>query len=410
LLRALNRIGAGVASHSRLQRPLDADRLIDTARQRTGLDDFGEPDLHGPLKILTRSLEAEAKMSFIGRIATRSDLLHLLANRLRLQADRSRYPQIGAERIERPIFILGLPRSGSTLLHQLLAQDKAHHIPVMWEVRRPSPPPGLAEATRAARIRKTAREAQWFNHMAPPFKRIHPLGARLPQECIEILSHSFTSSRFHTTHFVPTYQAWLDQQDLTPAYQWHRRFLQHLQWRDPRKRWVLKAPAHLFALDALLNTYPDAAILQMHRDPRTAMGSMLSMTVVVQSVFSDHVNSDRIAREVTERWGEMMERAMRVRARAERSSAATFIDIDYTELVHAPLRTVARIYRRLNLTLTPETRAGMHAWLAGHRQHRHGRHHYSLEEFGLDADEQAKRFRHYMRAFNIPLETSTSSR
>lgn len=398
LLRTLNRLATGTG----LKRPLNAAAIIRSAERRTKLHDFGEPDVHAPLEILTRSLANEAELSLAGHIVTRGDLIHLLVNRLRLQADRMRHPEIGGERIDRPVFIIGLPRSGTSLLHELLAQDPAHRAPLTWEVRRPSPPPALTDSAHDPRVRKTARELAWFNRLNPRFKSIHPVGAFLPQECIEIFSHTFTSSRFSTTYFVPAYQRWLDARALTPTYAWHKRFLQHLQWRQEPRRWILKTPVHLFALDTLLRTYPDASIVQTHRDPATAMGSLLDMTAALQRVFSARRDRSRIAGEVA-RWAAAMEQAMQVRARAQAESATPFIDVAYTELASAPVETVERIYRELGLTLTSEARGNMRAWMAHHPQHRHGVHHYSLAEFGVDAEETAELFQGYLNAFDAPL-------
>lgn len=404
LLNGLRGIGPGVMRRVRIRQSLDVEALITAAKRRTHLCDFGEPCPNEPLERLTRSLNGEAALSFIGRLVAHEDLVHLLANRLLLQADRDRYPGIAAQRIERPLFITGLPRSGTTFLHELLAQDPAHRAPLTWEVRRPSPPPALSGAGRAVRIREAERELRSFAMMAPRFKRIHPMGACLPQECIEILSYTLFSARFHTSYFVPAYQTWLDAQDMAPAYAWHKRFVQHLQWGDARDRWVLKAPAHLFALDALLRIYPDAVIVQTHRHPTSVIGSMLSMTTVLQEAFSSGRDRHVVALDVIRRWSMMMERAMRERARAEQGLGCTFIDVDYGDLTRAPVNTVRRIYRRLGWRLNAEALTGMRAWLAGHPQHRDGPHLYSLEEFGFSTGEITRLFQNYILRYEVPVE------
>lgn len=399
LLRGVNALGKRAPSGWGFKRPLEPAELFEQAHQRTGLDDLGDPGLEESINRLINSLEGEAGLSPFGRLAAHADLLQLLVNRLHLTADRERHPGIRKQRIIRPVFITGLPRSGSTLLHQLLSLDERHRAPLTWEVRRPSPPPGLSDGRRDGRIRATARELRWFARLAPQFKRIHPLGAELPQECIDILSHSFASPRFHTNYFVPSYQAWLDTLDQTPAYVWHQRFLQHLQWQGDPRQWVLKAPAHMFALKALLGVYPDAVVVQTHRDPREVIGSMVSMTVTLQRVFSDRVDPQAVAAEVISRWSTMLEREMRVRQRTEHDSGNNFFDVAYPEFIDAPLETVAALYRHLGLHLTEKTRARMVAWLKRNPQHRHGVHHYSLAEFGLDSDEAVSRFAAYTRTF-----------
>src|SRR5687768_3893168 len=177
----------------------------------------------------------------------------------------------------------------------------------------PSPPPEARSYRTDRRIAKATRQLAWFDALTPEFKAIHPLGAQLALECIAIMSPTFLSPRFHTTYHVPTHQEWLERQDLKAAYRFHRRFLQQLQWRAPAKRWVLKAPAHLFAFDALLETYPDARIVQTHRDPLTVLASVASLTAVLQRAFTDELDLGEIGREVSRRWTNGLERAMRLR-------------------------------------------------------------------------------------------------
>jgi hypothetical protein len=172
------------------------------------------------------------------------------------------HPEIIDRPIYQPIFVTGLPRSGTTLLHNLLAQDPAIRVPLAWEVMLPVPAPERAGYETDARIARVERMLRWFSRLAPEFKTIHPLGARLPQECVALTSYAFRSSQFHITYHVPTYQVWLLHQT-QGDYTFHRTFLQYLQWRCPAQRWALKAPAHLFELDALRKTYPDAYIVHM---------------------------------------------------------------------------------------------------------------------------------------------------
>ena len=264
--------------------PLNDEAMLDAVRRKTHLDDFGAEDFRGPLKLLLKSLEHEAGLSWLGRILARYDVCALLANRLRLIRDRSLYPEIAAGRIASPLFVAGLPRTGSTLLHHLLAQDPNNRVLRAWEVLAPSPPPAPSSESTDPRIAAARRQFRWFDRIAPEFKTIHPLGAELPLECIAPLADSFVSSRFNTNYRVPSYQAWFEQQDQRPAYEFHRAILQHLQARFPGARWVLKAPTHLWNLDALFATYPDAVVVQTHRDPATVLASVASLTAVLRAV------------------------------------------------------------------------------------------------------------------------------
>ena len=292
---------------------LDEQRLLDAACRETGIPSFGDEGFREPLRLLLRALESEGRLTLLGRIAARADIAGLLTTRLRLEADRKRYPAIADEAIRRPLFVVGLPRTGSTLLHHLLAQDPGGRVARAWEVMEPSPPPERARYETDARIGRAARRLAWFDRIAPDFKRIHPLGAELPLECIAIMSASFASPRFHTTYHVPSYQAWLASADLSPAYDFHRRFLQHLQWRAPAGHWVLKAPSHVFGFEPLFATYPDAVVVQTHRDPLTVLASVASLTLVLQRAFTDHLDLAEIGAEVTERWSSGLERAMQAR-------------------------------------------------------------------------------------------------
>ncbi len=247
------------------------------------------------MQVLLRAYETEAELSFVGRICVHGDSVRLLSNRLRLVADRRRHPGIAAEVIRRPLFITGLPRSGTTFLHALLAQDPAHRAPQVWEVMHPSPRPRRRPTPPIARITTTARQLKLVDILMPDFKKVHLIGARLPQECIAITSHDFRSYSFETMSAVHSYRVWHDRQDKRPEYEFHRHFLQHLQWRCPGQRWVLKAPGHLLALEALLQVYPDAGIILTHRDPLKVLASCASFTEVLRSAFSDRVDKASLA-------------------------------------------------------------------------------------------------------------------
>ena len=250
--------------------------------------------------------------------------------------DRARHPGIAEERIRQPLFIVGLPRTGSTLLHHCWPRTR----PAGWRRRgkswRPRRPPSARATRRDPRIREAERQLRWLDVLAPDFKAIHPLGAQLALECIAIMGYAFLSPRFHTTYHVPTYQEWLERQDLRPAYEFHRRVLQHLQWRTPADRWVLKAPSHLWGFEALFATYPDALVVQTHRDPLTALASVASLTAVLQGAFTDELDLAEIGLEVTRRWATGLERAMQVR-RSGILPAERFLDVNYDELVADPV-------------------------------------------------------------------------
>src|SRR5215475_11013057 len=319
---------------------LNAPNLLAAARRRTYLHDFGDPALQEPLWRLVQSMEGEARLNFIGRVAAREQLTHMLMNRLKMERDRQQHSDIAAEQIRRPLFITGLPRTGSTFLHGLLAQDPANCVPFHWEIRDPSPPPERATHETDPRIERAARQIRWFFRLAPEFRKIHSVGSRDPEECTVILSHAFLSSQFSSTWFVPSYQAWLEQQDL-----------QHLQWHCPRQRWVLKAPLHLPGLRALFATYPDANVIILHRDPLEVVASVASLHVTLRRTFSDAVDLLVVGPEVTRMLAEDIRRGFEVRD-AGCAPVEQFVDVWYEQLLHKPLDVVWRIYRQFDLPLT----------------------------------------------------------
>jgi Sulfotransferase family len=396
----LRRAGRAVDGPARRFVRLDETRLLATARRRTGLYDFGDVAFQEPLRRLLQSLQAEAQLNLVGRVAAREDLTRILVNRLKLEHDRQQHPQIAAEEIHRPVFITGLPRSGSTLLHGLLAQDTANRVPVNWETLHPSPPPEWATHDTDRRINLADREIRWFSRLAPEFRKIHPVGARLPEECVVILSHSFLSFQFSSTYFVPSYQAWLEQQDLRPAYRYHRQFLQQLQWRCARERWVLKAPPHLPGLHALFAVYPDARVIVTHRDPLEVVASVASLHAVLRQTFSDAVDPQQVGPEVAEMLAGDIRRGVAMRDNGC-GSPDRFLDVTYTALLSDPLAVVRQIYEHFELPLTAATDARMRHFLAQHPQDRDGRHEYSLEQFGLDARREGARFRDYRERFGL---------
>jgi len=400
-LRQIIRRGArAVEGPGRRLVRLDEDSLLAAACRRTRLDDFGDPAFRDPFQRLLRSLKSEAKLNLFGRIAAREDITRILANRLKLQRDRREHPEIAAEEVRRPLFITGLPRSGSTLLYGLLAQDRSNRVPLNWETLHPSPPPEWATHETDRRIDRAEREIRWFSRLAPEFRKIHPVGARLPEECVVILSHSFLSFQFSSTYFVPSYQSWLEQQDLSPAYRFHRQFLQHLQWRCGSERWVLKAPPHFPGLRALFSTYPDANVILTHRDPLEVVASVASLHTVLRQTFSDAVDPLEVGPEVTLMLADDIRRGLQARDEC-RVPAERFFDVAYTALVDDPLATVRRIYAHFDLPLTAATEARIQRFLAEHPQDEHGRHEYSLEQFGLDADSERERYRSYRERFGL---------
>jgi hypothetical protein len=379
---------------------LDEEGLIAAARRRTRLDDFGDPAFREPLRLLLHALETEARLNLVGRVAAREDVTRILVNRLELQRDRQQNPGIAAAEIRSPLFITGMPRSGSTLLHGLLAQDPANRVPLNWETLHPSPPPEWATHDTDRRIERAEREIRWFSLLAPQFRKIHPVGARLPEECVVILSHAFLSFQFSSTYFVPSYQSWLEQQDLSPAYRYHRQFLQHLQWHCGSDRWVLKAPPHLPGLRALFTVYPDAGVIMTHRDPLEVVASVASLHTVLRQTFSDAVDPLEVGPEIAGLLAGDIRRGLQ-QLDDGCVPPSRLLNVTYTALIADPLAVVRQIYAQFDLPLTAATETRMQRFLAEHPRDREGHHEYSLEQFGLDAARERERFRAYRERFGL---------
>jgi len=372
-----------------------APDLIETAKRRCRLDDFGEGDFFEALSRLLESCEREAQLNLIGKIALKTDVLETLCSRLQMERDRQLYPQIAQQEIREPLFIVGLPRSGTTLLHSLLAADPEHRCPLMWEVRSPTPP---TVADEKRRIQCANRSCKFFNWLAPGFRYVHAVGAEVPQECISLMTPTFVSDQFDAMYYVPSYRAWFFQQDLRPAYEYHRRFLQHLQFRRAGRRWVLKAPTHMFAMPALLSVYPDALFVQTHRMPVDAMASVSSLVTILRSAFSDAVDPVTVCREAIEYWSETMEKFLNER---DRLASKRICDVEFDEISRDPIAAVRRIYEHFGWSLSEQAEQRMRILVASHAQRKPGNHRYHLSQFGFTAEEVLSEFEPYCERFGL---------
>jgi hypothetical protein len=397
LMRAANRVARPL---SRLV-TLYPDELLQQAVRRTGLSDFGAESFREPLHVLLRAYDREARLTFAGRIAARANTLRLLEHRLWFEEYRKRHPEIAAQSIQRPLFIISLARAGTTLLHRLLAQDPDNRTPRSWELMLPIPPPEADSYETDARIEKAERALRLFERLlAPKLRSVHELGARLPEECLMIMAYSFRSFQFPSMHYVPTYQRWMEDHDLGPAYTYHRCVLQHLQWRHRAERWVLKAPAHIFGIEDIFATYPDAGIIHLHRDPLEVAASLTSLTVAIYAAFSEGIDPHAVGRDLVESLHSGLERYIRARNRAG-ARQARFLDIDYRDLTRDPMATVRRIYDFFAIPLTDQADARMRRFLAENPQAKHGVHRYSLAQFGIDREAEARRFQSYCERFGV---------
>jgi sulfotransferase family protein len=369
--------------------------LIDTAKRRCGLDNFGEGEFREALSRLLDSCQDEAQLNLVGRIALKTDLLEILSARLQMERDRQMYPDIARQEISEPLFILGLPRSGTSVLHRLLGADPEHRSPLMWEVRSPSPPTRHDEKRR---IQRAAQSCNFFNWLVPTFRHAHTVGAEVPQECVSLMTPTFLSDQFDAMYYIPSYRAWFFRQDLRPAYEYHRRFLQHLQFRRAAHRWILKAPTHMFALPALLSIYPDALFVQTHRTPVDAMASVSSLMTILRSAFSDAVDPFIVSREAIDYWSETMSRFLPERDRLARNRIC---DVQYDDIRRDPIPVIRRIYEFFGWSLSREAEHNMRVLIAEQARRQSANHRYDLSQFGANADDVLRAFAPYCERFGL---------
>lgn len=383
---------------------LDSGALLNAAIKKTGLNDFGDPSFREGMEAFVNSAQHEGNLNLLGRIAARDLVVNLLTHRLQLQGYWHKHPALEQEEIRRPFIIVGLPRTGTTALYNLLSQDSAHRMPMGWEVTEPFPLPEEATFETDPRIAKVQKQHDNFNKMLPSLYSMHPRAARLPEECQEITAHAFASVGLSTMLTVPSYQEWLVLQDFRNALAFHKRFLKYLQSGIARERWLLKSPGHVQYLPTLLETYPDAAIVQTHRDPLTVMASVSSITFTVRGFFCDNVDRLSVGQNQLSFWSRLMQKLVEARTHlSDRSDQ--FFDVQFQDIVHNPLETVQQIYAYFGFELKDETKKRMEHHLEEHRlekfRKKHGAHMYTPELFGLDPTRDWKLFSEYCERFKV---------
>jgi hypothetical protein len=383
---------------------LQPEALIAHAAKQAGLNDFGSDYFRGPLARLCRSLEEDAQLTALGRLMARQDILRLLVNRLQFIDIFKRHPEIAEQEIKAPIFILGMPRTGTTSLHELMALDPQFRAPLSWEVAYPFPPPETASYRSDPRIRQCEEELARVDQLLPDFRNMHPMGAELPQECVALFAYDFVSMIFDVQFRVDQYQQWLVAEDMTEVFKNHRRWLQLLQWKCPGDTWVLKSPQYLWNIDDMLREYPDARVVQTHRDPLKVAMSIGSLASTLRGLGSNDRDLARTTRAYADLLHFGTERTMSARQRGLLASDRV-IDVQFAEFRKGEVAAVRRIYEYFGLELSHDKAAMMQGFLDnGRESERHGKHTYSLAESGLDLSAERERFAAYQSSYQIPSE------
>jgi hypothetical protein len=372
--------------------------LHTSASRITGLDDFGADDYREGLQVLLASYARESALTPLGRKVMRSFLRGALVARLLSEATWQRHPEHAQVRVERPVFVTGLPRTGTTALHRLLTADPAHQGLELWLTEAPQPRPPR-ETWDDNPIFAAIQDAYREHHLAhPEFMGVHYMSADQVEECWQLLRQSMMSISFECLAHVPAYSQWLQEQDWTGAYRRHRRNLQLIGLPDADRRWVLKNPSHLFALNALLAVYPDALVVQTHRSPGVAIASVCSLNAQASQGWSEVFYGEAVGRAQLDLWARGLDRFMADRTRYDPEH---FIDVDYDDFVADPMRTVEEIYARLGSPISMQARTAMAALhgesTAGARRPAHR---YQLADFGLTPDQVDNRFAEYLARFS----------
>lgn len=393
-------IKAAAADPAASNQVIAPDALVAAARARTGLEDFGAAPLMEPLSVLCCSLNEELEFHALGRSYLYGQLAGILSTRLRLEALWAKHPQILDLPVERPIIIVGLPRSGTTILHRLLARDPMKRTSPFWEQLMPLP---LGDPTELLpepdlRVALVAKSIETVNTIAPDLRQMHELLVDEPDEDLTLLFFAFSSLQFEWSYRVPSYSRYYQGADHTEGYRYFRKVLQTLQWLRGGSRWVLKAPQHLEQLKPLLTVFPDATLVQTHRDPLPAIVSLSSLTSYGGRRYFDHPNPHAIGTHIAA----IVERLLRKGVEDRLPGDERFVDVQFTDFLADPIGTVKRVYAVSGDELTAAAQHRMETWIARNRQGKHGEHEYAAEDFGFDLADLRARLRFYQDAYDVP--------
>lgn len=383
---------------------LDPERLIDEACQLAGSEDFGDDDTwRQGLERVIDGLVNESRLSELGVQIAAADVVMPLKNRLQITRWRSNHPEIARQEIRQPVVIVGQPRTGTTILYDLLAQDPQLRPPLTWEVDRPFPVPSPDTYHTDPRIAETQAGIDLAEQLMPGFQAFHPMGALVGQECVRITAGQFCSMIFSVQYRLPSYYKWLlYEADHLPAYRYHRMFLQHLQ-SGVAGQWLLKSPAHLWQLDALVQHYPDALIVEMHRDPLNVISSVSALTSHLRLMASDQASVEEAAAQSREEIVVGLDREMKIRDSGVLRPGQV-VDVRFVDFIRDPLATIRTLYGKLDRELTEATEQRMRDYLAAHPGDGGGSR-YTWVQTGLDAAAVREQVAAYQQCYDVPSET-----
>jgi len=378
------------------------EEFLAAASKETGLEDYGSDAFREGLEVYCQSAFSEAGLNDVGVMAVSGNIVSSLANRLRVVDWATRHPDVADERIDAPLVVIGMFRAGTTLLSNLLDQDRRNRPLLRWEAGDSVPPPTPSDFRSGPRVDAVRASAEMLEQLNPQMAVVHHEEADGPTECISVMSQDFKSLALEAITNVPTYGRWLQDVDQRSAYEYHRLVLRVLQNGGVRGRWTLKSPHHAIALDALTAVYPDARLVLLHRDPSVLCASVCSLIDTLSSTFSDTDHRRYIA----EHWTAMLETSI---DRIDNFRAAhpehPILDVQYDDLVRNPVETVATIYAAIGDSLDADARARIGTYVAANGKGKFGEHRYDLSAYGLEEAEVSERFASYVSRYQVPVRT-----
>lgn len=383
---------------------LDINELLQAARDQTGLSDFGGDEYIEPLERLVQAINTQAQLNDFGLMRAQMTINAGLTSRLRIVEYIQQHPEVHEQQVVKPVFIVGLPRTGTTALHHMLNHDPLNRTLRLWEAQNPVPPPETATYTTDPRIARQREGVDLTEAFLPGFLATHLLGAEEPDECYMLLNRNFMSVEYSAMFHIPAYANWLYANLCSrDSYAWHKLQLQLLQSRHPGL-WVLKAPFHQLGLVEILKYYPDAIIVQTHRAPMSLVASGCSFSELLRKSGSDHIERAEIGRD----WMDMLRIYTRTfeadRALLEPRFPGQFLDVHHDDFVADPWPAIARIYALRGTPLSEEGRAAMAKWQAEHPRGKHGKHEYQLEDYGITRADVEELFGDYVRRYGLAME------
>lgn len=395
LLNTINHVGRFLQYLGINPFELNASKVLQHAAKQSGFD-YESESMRNGLERLIQSLDQEASLDTFGKIGFKNLIERTATGRFQVEKAIHDNPRIVNKPINKPLFIIGMPRSGTTILHALLACDEATRSPLAWECLLPYPVSTPETYSDNSQLKKTQLEFNYLFKLVPDFKKKHYMEANSPQECVGINAMDFNSFQFLAQCDMPSYHDWLvNNSNKLETMKWHKRFLQYLQSGGVKsQRWLLKTPIHLMRLEQLFAVYPDAQVIMTHRHPKSVVPSAASLMSTVRSLYSKKDSVLRSGRESLEMWSDYHDRFLDARIKVKKEEQ--IIDLLFEDFVDGHLAVVESIYEKFGLELTDKTRQKMQHFLNNEPKNKHGKHEYSLEQFGLTENDIEKKYQRYI--------------